>query len=74
MVTTDLPGGTGSPLQQLESEMADAREYVLRCRASGDEQAAQLHVVWIDLLLDEWNRRQSLAQQSLPGQTRVEMT
>ncbi|MGW5646267.1 hypothetical protein ACWEV3_39795 [Saccharopolyspora sp. NPDC003752] len=36
--------------------MSDAREYVLRCRAAGNEQAAQLHVIWIDLLLDEWSR------------------
>ncbi|WP_263399542.1 hypothetical protein [Saccharopolyspora pogona] len=43
--------------------MSDARQYVLRCRAAGNEQAAQLHVVWIDLLLDEWSRCSLTTQQ-----------
>ncbi|MBB5152482.1 hypothetical protein [Saccharopolyspora phatthalungensis] len=56
MVTTDLSEEIGPALRRLESEMADAREYVRWCRASGNDEAAQLHVVWIDLLLDEWKR------------------
>ncbi|MGI8306408.1 hypothetical protein [Saccharopolyspora hattusasensis] len=43
--------------------MSDARQYVLWCRAAGNEQAAQLHVVWIDLLLDEWSRCSLTVQQ-----------
>lgn len=54
--TAKQPEDAGLVLRQLETEMSDAREYVLRCRAAGNEQAAQLHVIWIDLLLDEWSR------------------
>jgi hypothetical protein len=42
--------------EQLETEMTLARSYVRQCRDAGDDQAAQLHVVWIDLLLEEWDR------------------
>ncbi|MEV0054790.1 hypothetical protein AB0H34_30310 [Saccharopolyspora shandongensis] len=64
MATIDLPEDVEHVLRQLESEMADTREYILRCRASGEEQAAQLHVIWIDLLLDEWSRCRLVAQES----------
>ncbi|MEV0704185.1 hypothetical protein AB0I53_40585 [Saccharopolyspora sp. NPDC050389] len=63
MATIDLPEDVEHVLRQLESEMADTREYILRCRALGDEQAAQLHVIWIDLLLDEWSRCRLVAQE-----------
>ncbi|HET6501677.1 MAG TPA: hypothetical protein VFG87_13030 [Amycolatopsis sp.] len=42
--------------QRLEGELADARRFVRRCRESDDERAADLHSIWIDLLLDEWQR------------------
>ncbi|TDD34448.1 hypothetical protein [Saccharopolyspora elongata] len=48
--TVKRPEDAGLVLRQLETEMSDARE------STGNEQAAQLHVVWIDLLLDEWSR------------------
>lgn len=56
MEKPDLPEDAGAVLRQLETEMSEAREYVLRCRAAGNEQSARLHDVWIDLLLEEWNR------------------
>jgi hypothetical protein len=52
--SVDLCGSASLP--QLEREMADAREFVIRCRESGNHQSAQLHIVWIDLLVEEWNR------------------
>ncbi len=61
--TERRPEDGGLVLRQLETEMSDARQYVLRCRAAGNEQAAQLHVVWIDLLLDEWSRCSLTTQQ-----------
>lgn len=63
MGTEGRPEDGGLVLRQLETEMSDARQYVLWCRAAGNEQAAQLHVVWIDLLLDEWSRCSLTVQQ-----------
>lgn len=56
LLKTGPPGDVRLALRELEAEMAEARKYVLRCRESGDEPAARLHVVWIDLLLEEWSR------------------
>ncbi|MGI8306512.1 hypothetical protein [Saccharopolyspora sp. ASAGF58] len=56
MEKVDLPEDAVSVLRQLETEMSEAREYVVRCRAAGNEEAAHLHDVWIDLLLEEWGR------------------
>ncbi|PFG98320.1 hypothetical protein A8924_5829 [Saccharopolyspora erythraea NRRL 2338] len=55
-MTADECADAEALLRQLETEIGQAREYVLRCRESGDEPAARLHVVWIDLLLEEWSR------------------
>jgi hypothetical protein len=29
---------------------------VRHCRESGNDRAAELHIIWIDLLLEEWQR------------------
>lgn len=56
MLKTDPSEEVRTHLRELESEIGLAREYVLRCRAEGEEPAARLHVAWIDLLLEEWSR------------------
>jgi hypothetical protein len=42
----------------LATELAAARAEQVSCRARGDTDTAVLLAAWIDVLLDEWNRRQ----------------
>lgn len=68
LATGDQPEDGRLVLRQLETEMSDARQHVLRCRAAGNEKAAQLHVVWMDLPLEEWSRCSLTAQQFWSGE------
>ncbi|MGP4018691.1 hypothetical protein [Saccharopolyspora sp. 5N708] len=72
-VAAGIPSDSEAMLRQLEVEMSAARSYVLQRRAAGDERAAQLHVVWIDLLLDEWIRCRLPAHVADQGRSGVEM-
>jgi hypothetical protein len=42
----------------LAPEITAARAEQLSCLARGDRETATLLMAWIDVLLDEWNRRQ----------------
>lgn len=41
----------------LAAELSAARAERLGCLACGDSETAVLLATWIDVLLDEWNRR-----------------
>ena len=46
-----------SDSEMLENEMLRARRHVIECRESGDDGAAELSVLWMNLLLEEWERQ-----------------
>ena len=41
----------------LRAELIAARTEQILCRTRGDRDTAALLAAWIDVLLDEWNRR-----------------
>ena len=49
----------GFPLRELELNMVRSTRLAARCRRLHDTAQAELHIVWMDILLDEWARRQS---------------
>jgi hypothetical protein len=46
----------------LTAELTAARAEQLECHTRGDAETAVLLATWIDVLLDEWNRRQDWHQ------------
>lgn len=50
----------------LTTELAAARAERVSCLARGDHETAVLLTAWIDVLLDEWNRRQDWRARTEP--------
>jgi hypothetical protein len=46
-------------LRDLERHMLRSKRLAAACRLSNDTAQADLHTVWMDILLDEWSRRMS---------------
>ena len=47
------------PLRDLERSMVRSRRMATVCRLVEDADEAQLHTMWMDILLDEWARRKA---------------
>ena len=45
------------PLRDLERSIVRSRKRAAVCRLVQDTEQAELHVTWMDILLDEWARR-----------------
>lgn len=45
------------PLRDLERSMVRSRRLARQCRLTDDSEQAELHTLWMDILLDEWARR-----------------
>ena len=46
-------------LRDLERHMVRSKRLAAACRLAHDNEQAELHIVWMDILLDEWSRRMS---------------
>ena len=46
-------------LRDLERSMVRSRRMATVCRLVEDTDEAQLHTMWMDILLDEWARRKA---------------
>jgi len=45
------------PLRDLERSMVRSKRLATHCRLLKDTEQAELHTMWMDILLDEWSRR-----------------
>jgi len=45
------------PLRELERNMVRSKRLAASCRLIRDTARAELHIMWMDILLDEWARR-----------------
>ena len=48
------------PLRELERNMVRSKRLAAACRLVDNDQEAELHLMWMDILLDEWARRMAL--------------
>jgi hypothetical protein len=46
-------------MRDLERHMVRSKRLAVACRLAQDTAQADLHTVWMDILLDEWSRRMS---------------
>jgi hypothetical protein len=52
----------GFPLRELELNMVRSGRLAARCRRVHDIEQAELHILWMNILLDEWARRRTAAR------------
>lgn len=61
MMTFDLPGDLDARIElnteELERGMSDTKVLIDSCRAMDDDCMAELHLIWLDILLDRWVTR-----------------
>jgi hypothetical protein len=54
----------GFPLRELELNMVRSKRLAARCRQIHDSAQAELHTMWMNILLDEWARRRAAQPQA----------
>ena len=52
-------------LRDLERHMVRSKRLAAACRLAQDTEQADLHLLWMDILLDEWSRRMSSRERRL---------